>query len=495
MAEGVFTPYSTVSGFSSVLPGWVPDADKERIQSYQTYEEIYWNHPETFKLVVRGTESKPIYIPSGRIIIETMNRFYAKGLGFLVNPLVGTPATQALATQYLTALFRRERFKTTFNVNKRYGLIRGDMVFHIVADDTKPEGSRISIYPVDPAGYFPIYSDDNLDRIIKVHLVDQFKNSAGKDMIRRLTYEKIEGLVYSGVVEMEQSEFAKVDPKVTIVRPPTALSAEITAIPVYHIRNFEEPGNPFGSSEMRGLERIMAAINQSVSDEDLALALEGLGVYTTDGGGPVDEDGNESDWIIGPGRVVENAQNFKRIQGIGSVAPFKDHIGTLWGFMKDASGTPDAAIGNIDVQVAESGVALALRMGPIMAKADEKEDTVTDVLAQMFWDLKTWIKSYEKVDFLEADVMPTFGDRLPVNRKAEVDLCVAMVMSDPPIMSAMTARERLAEKGIQFSADEFARIVQEKAAMAEATGPTDPEGDRMAAEGEGFDEVPDTASE
>ena len=70
MASGVFTPYSTVRTFSATLPSWVPPEDQERIQSYQTYEEIYWNHPETFKLVVRGTESKPIYVPSGRIIVR-----------------------------------------------------------------------------------------------------------------------------------------------------------------------------------------------------------------------------------------------------------------------------------------------------------------------------------------------------------------------------------------------------------------------------------------
>lgn len=479
MAQGVFTPYSTVSGFVNVLPGWVPDEDKERIASYQTYEEIYWNNPETFKLVVRGTESKPIYVPSGRVIVETMYRYFGKNLNFSVNPLLGQANTQALANQAFTGLFRREKIRSKFNSMKRFGLIRGDMLFHVLADPTKPPGTRLSLYSVDPGSFFPVYDDNNLDRLIKVHILDQFKDSQNKDMIRRLTYEKIDGVVYSSVVQMEQAEFAKEDPKIVVTRPLTALPAEITAIPVYHIKNFDEPGNPFGSSEMRGLERLMAGINQSMSDEDISLALDGLGVYTTDQSGPIDEDGNETDWVIGPGRVIENAGDFKRIQGVGSVTPYKDHIMTLYGFMKDASGTPDAAIGNIDVQVAESGIALALRMGPIIAKAEEKEDAALDTLAQMFYDLKTWFKVYEGIDFLEADVMPTFGDRLPVNRKGEIDLHIAMVMCDPPIMSATTARERLAEKGIVFAPDEFARIVQEKAAMAAVAEPVDPEGDRM----------------
>ena len=67
-----------------------------------------------------------------------------------------------------------------------------------------------------------------------------------------------------------------VDPT-TVLLPPTELPAAITAFPVYHVRNRTEPLNPWGSSELRGLERILAGLTQAVSDEDMALALEGLG--------------------------------------------------------------------------------------------------------------------------------------------------------------------------------------------------------------------------
>lgn len=487
MATGVFTPYSTVNAYTGVFPSWVPKLEQERIAAYQVYEEIYWNHPETFKLVVRGTESKPIYIPSGRIIVETMNRYFCKGLGFLVDPLMGSTAEQAAAQLAFTSLFRREKVRGTFNANKRYGLIRGDMIFHVTADPLKPQGSRLSLHAVDPASYFPIYSDSNLDRIEKVYLVDQFIDQQNITMIRRQTYERLDnGQIQSSVQTMKMDEFAKVgtlvEPKIASTTPPVLLPPEITAFPVYHIKNFDEPGNPYGSSEMRGLEVLMAAINQSVSDEDIALALEGLGLYTTSSGGPVDEDGNTTDWILGPGRVVENVSDFKRVQGVGSVQPYKDHIGTLWDFMKQASGTPDAAIGKIDVQVAESGVALALEFAPIMSRADEKEEHASDVLTQMFYDVKSWFKAYEAVDLTNVDVLPTFGDRLPANRKMEIDLAVAMCNSTPPIMSATTARERLAEKGIVFAADEFARIMQEQTAIAEAAVPPDPQSSRLALE-------------
>lgn len=484
MARGVFTPYSTVSAFTSSLPAWVPALEQERIASYLTYEQIYWNHPETFKLVVRGTENSPIYIPSGRIIVETMNRFFGKGLGFTCTPIESNASQVDVASVAFTSLFRRERMRSKFNTSKRYGLIRGDMVFHVVADPAKPQGSRLSLYEVDPASYFPVYSDTNLNRIEKIHLVDQFVNAQSVAMIRRQTYERNEsGQIFSSIVEFKQDEFAKAAPKVdAVIQPPTPLHPSITAFPVYHIKNFDEPGNPYGSSEMRGLEVLMSAINQTVSDTDVALALEGLGVYATDSGAPVDDEGNPTDWIIGPGRVIERAQNFRRVTGVSSVEAPTKHIDNVWSFMKAAAGVPDIAIGKVDVQVAESGVALNLQMGPIMARADEKEELALDVLTQMLFDLKRWFDAYEGLNLDSVDVLPRFGDRLPVNRKQEIETHVAMVMTDPPIMSAATARERLAEKGIEFGKDEFSRIIQERQALAEAAGPVDPQADRLAEE-------------
>lgn len=501
MAEpGVFTPYSTISSYFGVLPSWVAPEDQERIAAYQTYEEIYWNHPETFKLVLRGTENKPIYVPSGRIIVETANRFVGKGLRWVADPLLGTPGDQAAIMAAFNSLFRRETFGSKYNSNKRYGIMRGDWVFHITADDTKLAGSRISIHAVDPGSYFKLMETEvwpndprsSSTRVAKVHLVDQFVNAAGKDLIRRQTYEKLEPggtQIQTSTSVFEPDKWFKAEEKGLIAElPPKLLPPEITSIPVYLIKNFDEPGNPFGSSEMRGLERLMAGINQAVSDTDMALALEGLGLYTTESEGPVDDDGNEVDWIIGPGRVVENVRDFKRVNGVSSVKPSQDHVMLLDRFMKEASGTPDAAVGMIDVQIAESGVALALKMAPIISKAEEKDQIILDVLAQMSYDLSTmWFPSYEGTRFGDAQLIPVLNpsDKLPKNRKAVLDEVINMMMTDPPILSSSTAREILQrEIGVAFSSDELTRIVQERALSADPlTGSSaDSDGDRMDSE-------------
>jgi hypothetical protein len=323
------TPYSTVEPFfdKAAVPQWTPESEVDRVASYGVYDDIYWNVPGTFKLVLRGTESLPIYVPSARTIVDTTNRYTATGAAAAVNPAVGDEAMQAAFRLALDDLFIRERFWTKFHMAKREGLRRGDWLIHLVADPNKPPGSRISIHTVDPRTYFPIEDPENPERIGKVHLAEEYVIEE-RHYVRRQTYftEKGTGRIVSQTLIQDFDEFKK-GSDVAVKRTEVLLPPEITAIPVYHIKNQEETSNPFGSSELRGFERIMSAINQSVSDEDIALALEGLGMYATDGGKPVVDVVDsvtgkttqvETDWVLGPGRVIEVpiGSKFERVTGI-----------------------------------------------------------------------------------------------------------------------------------------------------------------------------------
>jgi hypothetical protein len=466
---GDFTPYSTIRPFfGSNVPTWVPEIEAERIASYTTYQEIYWNNPETFRLVARGSENQAIYVPSGRVIVDAVNRYTAPGLNYAVTPNVGTPNSQLLAQQAFSALFNREKFFARFNAAKLYGIINGDMVLHITADPLKPVGSRISLRIVDPAAWFPVYDDDNLDKLLKVHLAEQFTDTDDKIKVRRLTYEWVDPLdrskgVLSSDAVFEIKDWENSVRPVRVITPPTMLPPQITAFPVYPFKNFEEPGNPYGSSELRGLERVMAAINQSVSDEDIALALDGLGLYATDVGAPVDADtGKAVDWILGPGRVVEQAGNFHRVNGLGSVQPYQDHIGMLTKSIREAAGTSDAAVGSVDVQVAESGIALQLHFAPMLARVVPKDDEIVGVLIQMFYDLQRWLQAFEQVDTTESEVLPALGAKLPVNVTQLISDLATMMGTEPPIISAQTAREILAKQGVQFAPDEAERVAAQQ---------------------------------
>lgn len=489
---GVFTPYSTLNPlFPAAKPTWIPDVlDQQRIMSYQLYEEIFENVPSTFKLVARGREDKPIYIPTAKTIVNTTHRYVAPKMGFMIAGKLGeqvAPEELMVLTQFWQDFFKRERFYSQFNGNKRYGLVRGDWLWHITADPAKEAGSRLTIRPIDPGSYFPIPHPDDVDRVIGCHIVEQMIPPGEKDVkIKRLTYRKNE--TPGGPISVEEAWF-KVDDwggptsKPDKIIQPLRLIPGITKLPVYHIKNTEEPGNPFGSSELRGLERIMAAVNQAISDEDLALAIEGIGLYATDAPPPKDEDGNIVNWVLGPGRMLEHpvqqgGKGVYRVSGVGSVGPYQEHIGYLERKLKESSATPDIAVGTVDVSIAESGIALLLQMGPMLAKAEEKDVGVADTHDQMFYDLANeWFPVFEQVNFEGTVVTTTFGDKLPTNRTSRLQELNDML--DRQVISTQFYREECKKLGYVFPDDIETQIQADADRLAAAV---DPFGDRVSQE-------------
>lgn len=490
------TPYSTAKPMMGPLPQWLSGEDAERLAAYSLYESIYRNVPQAFKLVQRGNEQNPIYIPAAKTIVEATNRYLAKRWTYALEPRLGSDAERLALDTALQKLFRREMVWSKFATQKRFGLVRGDSVWHIVADENKELGSRISVYEVDPAAYFPIQDPWNPEKILGCHLVDPVEMDGGKVVIKRQTYRKTEtGTITYELTWWETGAWddreggdlkrASQIPEGDFNRPVAyELDPRITSIPVYHIKNNRVTGQPFGVSELAGLETLLAGINQSISDEDLALALEGLGLYATTSGPPVDEDGNEINWKLGPGWVVEidAESDFKRVSGVGSVEPYQTHIQSLRGFAHESSSIPDIAVGNVDVQTAESGIALAFKMGPILSKNEEKEQEILSVMDHMLYDITTmWMPVYEGLN-TPARPVSIIDDPLPINRKATLDEILAMMSTDPPLITAEYARTLLSEKlGYDFPDEMSNAVVTEAAAIADARN-VDPFASRVAAE-------------
>lgn len=489
-APATFTQWSTIVPFlGTALPGWVPPADQQRIASYLKYEEIYWTSEQGFEAVLRGDNENPVQMPTARTLCDTVNRYTAPQMGLVIES--ADASAKQIAETAFAILFKRERFTSQFNGAKARWIRQGDWLWHIIADPAKPAGKRLSLTTVDPGAYFPVYEADVVqggdpDKIVTVHLAEQVV--VGSDtLVSRLTYEKVVDETGTATIFRSHGLF-KLDKwwqatqPFRIILTREALPAQITNIPVYHLKNMDDT-MPFGSSEMRGLESALLALNQTMSDEDMTLALEGLGVWATDGGAPLDEQGRETEWVMGPGRVLTNANGLKKLTGTTSVTPYGDHYDRLLTAVRQAVGASDAAVGRVDAVTAESGVALLLQLGPIMAYTAEKDQTIKDVHTQLFYDLCYWMAVFEELTPLlttaaggppvpSVIITPVFGQKLPVNVKEIVARVVALRSLVPPAISLTTAHAWLRDAGLELQDNELELIAQEQQGVLNALGST-----------------------
>lgn len=511
------SPYATAVALNRPAPKYVSskqEEDLQRIQAYWTYDDVVNNVADAFSNLLRtDTDVKGRrYIPYGRAIVEGTNRYLGRDLTVSYELPAESPGdanTQAELASFVKALFDREKFVVKFAEAKREMLRRGDSFLQVSADTSKPEGSRLRITRLDGAQYFPIYMGTDKERIAGIYIVTLLTSPDGQTVVAQREWyqriltpadvEAVPGSVLGGIYyRIDFFEQDKWDDRFPLsasdtnpATPPSwvdwgpyytggegnpgafagfMLPASITAIPVYHFRN----GNsgPFGFSLLQGLETVLAGITQGITDEDMAVGLAGIGVYWTDSGTPRNAKGEEEDWIIAPAAVLEleSGRKFGRVEGVSSVDPLQDHVEALKDSALEASGTPDIAVGKVDVQVAESGVALAIKMTPVIAANKEREDGMGAVLTQFMFDLLNgWAPAYEARQPIEGvfTVNVTFGDPMPVDRAAVIEEIVALITAK--IIDAEFAQQYLADKlGFNFPSDLLTRMAAADAAVLDA---------------------------
>lgn len=472
MASSDFTPYSTLTNIGP-LPTWVPEEEQQRIASYLKYSEMYWNDPRQYSLrVLEGEE--PLYVPNARTIVDTTAHYLLKGLN------ISCDESDAKLKPALDAFLDREMFYPRFHTAKHRGVALGDFVLHLTANPLKPETKRISLTSVDPNKVFPIYDEDIPDKLIGCHIVEFFytPEEPSKQRIRKLTYRLVET---EGTKKVSREEAIwELDPKwwgpepklVKQLIPLGFLDPKITTIPIYWFKNIDWDWT-YGVSELKGFESIMAACSQGTTDVQGALSLEGLGVYATDGGRPVSDDGSETDWEVAPGRVMEvpSGSYFRRVEGVGSITPATDQINYLESKLREAGGLSDVALGRIDVATAQSGIALAIKFLPTLAKIDERDLAGLGRLKQLFWDWKIWHDVFEHEVFT-GDIVPEIGAKLPNNRTETINELNNMF--DRKIISKAFYRSEMQKLGFDFPDDIDKQIADEAKAAAELAALTAP---------------------
>jgi hypothetical protein len=150
-------------------------------------------------------------------------------------------------------------------------------------------------------------------------------------------------------------------------------------------------------------------------------------------------------------------------------------------------GINEIALGNVEVSVAESGIALALRMGPLLDAAQERDREIYDVLTNLFFDLRTmYFPVYERMQFPEVEVLPYFPPKLPEDTAGKLDR-LQQLFTDRVMPLSIYWRE-LRALGMDLPPDEQMREL-----LALDAEITDPAGARLEAETAGVsgDVVPE----
>lgn len=498
------SPYSTALKLGGPKPSHVVnEADADRVTAYDTYENIYHNVEEAWLAVLRsddGDELSRRIIPAARTIIEATNRYLAKDPTITPTPLVINPDGSTIAADQATLLqimklwgdlAKREEFWTKFLNLKRWLLVRGDALLHVTADDTKLEGQRVSINEVEPSQYFTLPNAIDQTKVDGVYLVSIVDDDEGEPIAQRQQYTRDpeNGKIWTQLrfftadkwddrFPLSETDLEEADAPERFADSPLLdgffLDDRITQIPVYHFRNNRKGNDPFGLSEIQGIETLLAGIIQTATDEDQTITLTGVGIYVTTSGKPVDPVTNEEvDWVIAPASVMElesSEDRFERVEGVTTVQPLLDHLGMLEGQAQKTTGTPEVAVGRVDVTVAESGIALAIQMSPILSKNAEKEQEIKSKMEQMLYDLVTmWFAVYEGLDAKGVSLELTFGDPLPVDRKAVLEEIIQMVTAKliPIEFAQVLLQERL---GYNIPVDAMEKIMSEGQQMLDPTG-------------------------
>lgn len=504
-AQALQTPYSTAMPYivGEMAAGWTDEYDRQRLLSYDLYDDMFHNDTARYKMMLRGSDEKPILVPTAGTIVKSLARYVGKNWGFkVIQPIpdLGEDAVEVSADQVAAAqvaygkLFARERLLSRYRGAVPEWLRRGDWCWFVSADPLKRKGSRISVRTIDPRRYFPINGDpSDISRVTGQQLIEEvlvgdkiglyvqtwlkasdpghpdFGQEEG-DTPFDITYQAD---VYDAkdfaVPEKRQRLVSSEHPSV-----PLDYVSGISQLPIYHIKNNEETDDPFGRSDLAGLESLLSGINQAVTDEDLSLSLMGIGMYWTDSGAPVDEvTGQTTAWKLGPNRVVEvdEGSEFNKVDGITSVQPFQDHVGYMKSEARNNAGVADVAMGDVG-NTAFSGVALAIRFAPTSDTVKAKNDNSNGVLTQMLHDLKEWFLAFEEIDLGEVEVISVTEDDnlLPFDRAARwTELMEGVEKGVFTVEFAITILQN--EFGYQFPADYVEDAVDAIAAKNAALDP------------------------
>jgi hypothetical protein len=489
---------------TGISPTFLPDEDGERASTYDSLESMYWSEDASYTLRVIVTE-QPIYSPNPRIVVDTISHYLLKGLCIKVQD----PEKHKQENEDLEDFLDREMFYPRFHIAKHGGCIRGDFCLHMTADPSKPAGKRVSLTPVHPGKVVRKFDDDDGEHVTEAWIVEPYVDSDDPEanLVRRLHYWYVEDdtstktddpeihtsamatamdadiskatamrLVWSEEEILQDNDklWGTEEEVVQVLNAPAPLPDEINHIPVFWFKNIAMDGQPFGSSDLRGLERVFRGVSQQTTDLNVAMALDGLGQYVTDAPPPTGPNGAELSWTIEPGMVqqVPNGNFFKRVEGVGSVQPMLDTIKYAESKIGDAAGITSVSTGNVQPATASNPMALAVNFLPTLSKIQERDHIGIARLKHVFHMWTQFREAYENKAWPDKlKILVEIGEKLPQDRTARVNELNNML--DRDVISKQYYREEMTKLGYEFPDDIQDQIDEEREKELEYNAPED----------------------
>ena len=197
------------------------------------------------------------------------------------------------------------------------------MLCSMCMPNLKNSGKRICIEELDPRFIFEINESPNdVKETSGYHIVEKVQDyreedKPDKQIAKVRTFRKVydeTGAVTGVTSELKFYEIGKWDDRTVKAREdqervpnadqdedPEFIGSEdvpITNLPIYKWRTRAPQNSNWGHSILTGIETLLYAINQSLTDEDCTIVFQGLGMYVTTAGRPKDENGNPTDGIL-----------------------------------------------------------------------------------------------------------------------------------------------------------------------------------------------------
>lgn len=366
---------------------WPPEGDTPRLNRYSRAENLFaGRHREVF-----GVKSRPFQVL--RYITANfpglLSRLAADLLAGEPADVLPANAEDETAVERLEAIVERNRFHILIWEAAVSGSMRGDAVFKLrwgprtrpPADE--PEAPPEALIEEIPASiYFPELNPDNVRDVLSVSLA--WERKLKQDRFLRVE-EHEPGVIRHKLFRLQGATVGDAVPLTTFSEYADLAEEEQTeleVIPVFHVPNLRMGTEHFGRSDYQGVESLIQALNNRLTQVDEVLDRH-VAPKITIPEGMVDADGKVS---IDSLQVIETGPDMappSYITWDPHLSAAKDQMDRVLELLFILTDTAPSLLGLDKYGIAESGRALRLRMIRTAAKITRKRMYFDPVLRDL----------------------------------------------------------------------------------------------------------------